>query len=192
VIRGILFDLDGTLFDAPYDWPAIKRRLGVRRADGSILDHLGALPPDERRRKRAELEAIERRATRDGRLREGVPSLLDSLRARGLRLALVTNNHGRCVNEILTRYALRFDVVVTRDDGLFKPSAAPLLAAARRLGLKPPDLAAVGDNEFDNRAAHEAGMAYVIIVNADVERFTGRCDFAVPDLAEARRVLDRL
>jgi len=192
VIRGVIFDLDGTLFDAPYDWPAIKRRLGVTRRDGSILDYLHSLPPGERRRRQAELESIEARATREGRLRPQVPALLDSLRRRDKRLALVTNNHGTCVEEILSRYRLRFDVVITRDGGLYKPSAAPLREAARLLGLRPSELAAVGDNEFDNRSAHQAGMARVIIVNPDVARFEGRCDHAVPDLDAARAILDRL
>ena len=44
----LIFDLDGTLFDGDYDWPAIKRRLGVSRSDGSILDHLASLTPQER------------------------------------------------------------------------------------------------------------------------------------------------
>ena len=90
MIRGVIFDLDGTLFEADYDWPAIKRQLGVSRADGSILDHLRTLPPEEARRKRELLESIEDRATREGRLKAGTRELLADLRRKGMRLALVT------------------------------------------------------------------------------------------------------
>jgi len=192
VIRGVIFDLDGTLFDAPYDWPAIKNGLGLSGADGTILEYLTALPPGERRRKEEALRRIEARATREGRLKPGAAELLEFLRRKELKLALVTNNHLRCVEEILDRYGLRFDLVQTRESGLFKPSGAALLRAAREMGLRPAELAAVGDNELDNRAAHESGMGLVIIVNPDAGRFAGRCDHALRDLAELRRTFDRL
>jgi len=192
MIRGVIFDLDGTLFDGPYDWPAIRRTLGLSPTDGSILEHIAGLPADERRSKEQTLRRIEARATREGRLKQGAVELLELLRGKGLALALVTNNHRRCAEEILERYSLRFDLVQTRESGLFKPSGAALLRAAREIGLRPAELAAVGDNELDNRAAHESGMGLVIIVNPDVERFAGRCHHAVRDLAELHELCTRL
>jgi HAD superfamily hydrolase (TIGR01509 family) len=188
VIRGVIFDLDGTLFEADYDWPAIKRELGVSRADGSILDHLRTLPPEEARQKKDLLESIEDRATRTGHLKAGAGDLIADLRRRGMRLALVTNNRASNAHDVLERYQLSFDVVLTRDDGWHKPSGEPLLQAARRMGLAPGELAAVGDNEFDLRAARSAGVALAVIVNPDTERFAGRCDVVVNDLSQLRPV----
>ncbi|MFQ6034132.1 MAG: HAD family hydrolase, partial [Candidatus Bipolaricaulia bacterium] len=93
---------------------------------------------------------------------------------------------------VLERYGLHFDLVLTRESGLTKPSGAPLLLVAQRLHLEPGDLAAVGDNEFDLRAAREAGLGLIIIVNPDVERFKGRCDYAVRDLEELKVLFGRL
>jgi HAD superfamily hydrolase (TIGR01509 family) len=192
VIRGVIFDLDGTLFDGDYDWPAIKRRLGVARADGTILEHLDALPPDQRQGKERLLREFEEHATKNGRLKPGAAQMLGDLRARGLKLALVTNNHLECVEQIVSRYMLSFDLVQTRESGLYKPSGAALLRAAHELGIDPEELVAVGDNELDNRAAHDAGMAVVIIINPKVEMFRGRCDHALRDLDELRELLGRL
>lgn len=192
MIRGVIFDLDGTLFDGPYDWPAIRVALGLSPEDGTILEHLAALPPRERQRKERLLRRIEEQATREGRLEPGAAELLEFLRGKGLKLALVTNNHRRCADEILERYRLRFDLVQTRESGLFKPSGAALLRAARGIDLPPAEIVAVGDNELDNRAAHESGIGLVIIVNPEVQRFDGRCDHALRDLAEVRRLFDRL
>jgi len=138
------------------------------------------------------LRRVEVRATREGRLKRGAAELLELLRGRGLKLALVTNNHRRCADEIVKRYGLRFDFVQTRESGLFKPSGASLLQAARGIGLRPAELAAVGDNELDNRAAHEAGMGLVIIVNPQVQHFAGRCHHALSDLIELRDLFARL
>lgn len=181
-IRGMIFDLDGTLFEAEYDWPAIKTRLGVSRADGSILDYLQALPPEQARGKRALLERIEDRATRTGHLKPGALDLLAVLRRMGMKLALVTNNRACNAHHVVDRYGLVFDVVLTRDDGWHKPSGEPLLQAARRMGLAPGELAAVGDNDLDLRAARSAGVALAVIVNADAGRFAGRCDILIQDL----------
>ena len=192
MIRGVIFDLDGTLFDGPYDWPAIKRELGLTPADGTILEHFASLSPAERQRKERRLRDIEVRATREGRLKPGAAELLDFLRGKGLKLALVTNNHRGCADEILERYRLRFDLVQTRESGLFKPSGAALLRAAEGLDLRPGEIAAVGDNELDNRAAHESGMGLAIIVNPDTARFAGRCDHALADLAALRDLFARI
>jgi HAD superfamily hydrolase (TIGR01509 family) len=192
VIRGVIFDMDGTLFDGAYDWPAIKRGLGLTPEDGTILEHFASLPAEERRRKEQALRSIEVQATRDGRLKPGAAELLELLRGKGLKLALVTNNHRRCADEILDRYHLRFDLVQTRESGLFKPSGEALLQAAAGIGLRPEEIVAVGDNELDNRAAHESGMGLVIIVNPETDRFAGRCDHALHDLAELRELFARL
>ena len=191
-ISGVIFDLDGTLFDADYDWPAIKRELGVSHADGTILDYLQTLPPAQARKKRALLEGIEDQATRTGRLKPAALELLADLRGKGMKLALVTNNRESNARYVLERFQLGFDVVLTRDDGWYKPSGEPLLQAARRLELPPGRLAAVGDNDLDLRAARSAGVALAVIVNPDATGFAGRCDVLVNDLGELRSVFARL
>lgn len=192
MIRGVIFDLDGTLFDADYDWPGIRRQLGVPAGATTILEHLASLPAGERARRERQLRLIETAATRGGRLKPGARRLLDFLRARGLRLALVTNNHRESADWVVTTYGLGFDLVLSRDTGLFKPSAAPLLEAARELGLAPDELAAVGDNEYDNRSAHEAGMALIIIVSPNPRSFAGRCDHTLSNLDQVRAVFEDL
>jgi len=192
MIRGVIFDLDGTLFEADYDWPEIKRKLGVPAPGESILHHLESLPPEEQARKRVLLERIEDRATREGRLREGALELLALLRRHGLKLALVTNNRDENVREILDRYGMRFEVVLTRDSGLFKPSGDPLRLAATQLGLEPAQLAAVGDSEFDLRAGNEAEIGVVILVNSDPGHYEGRFDHAAHDLDQLRSLFVRI
>lgn len=192
MIRGAIFDLDGTLFEGDYDWPAIRRQLGVPSPDGSIMDYLRSLPPRERERKEWLLERVEDRATRAGQLKPGAVELLDLLHKQGLKLALVTNNRRENALRILERYGLHFDLVLARESGLFKPSGAPLLSAARELDLEPGELVAVGDGEFDLRAGREARMGLVIIVNPDTERFKGRCDHAVRALEELQSIFTEL
>lgn len=189
---GVLFDLDGTLFDADYDWPWIKAQLGMVHPDGSILDHLRSLDDAERAKHERFLANVEDEATDNGHLRDGVPALLERLADLGLKRALVTNNRRRNADLVLERYGLGFDAVITRDDGVYKPSGEPLRQAAQRIDRSPEHLVYVGDNELDVRAARDAGIGHLIIISDDPDRFRGRCDALAFHLADVQQAIERL
>jgi phosphoglycolate phosphatase-like HAD superfamily hydrolase len=48
-LKGIIFDLDGTIVDAPYDWALIRAKLGVEGE--SILAFLERLKEPDKSRK---------------------------------------------------------------------------------------------------------------------------------------------
>ncbi len=177
--------MDGTLVEVPYDWGRIRADLGA--FETSILTYLGGLKEPERSRKWAVLESHEEAATRKAKLRPGVRRFLRLLRARGIKTALVTNNSRKNTDILLERFGLAFDLVMTRDDGLWKPSGDPLLAAMARLGLRPPECLAVGDSHFDVRAAREAGIPKIFLVGRDPK-------LAAPDVVVVRsfRALERV
>jgi HAD superfamily hydrolase (TIGR01509 family) len=187
-IAAVVFDMDGTLIDSDYDWPEIRRRLGV--SGPSIIDDLNGLPESERAVRWAELEAIEARASHEARLKQGVPELLALLAARRLPTALVTNNSDRNARALLARFGLRFDVVLTRDSGLWKPSGASLEEAARRLGVAPGRCLAVGDSRYDLDAAREAGCGVVCLLYQGAERYRELADLALAGIPELTTYLD--
>lgn len=178
-VRAFVFDLDGTLVESDYDWPAIRRELGV--AGPSIVDALNGLPEPERARRWARLEAIEREATAAAHLRPGARELVGWLRGRGLPCALVTNNTAENTSTLLARFGLELDLVMTRDDGLWKPSGAPVRAAARRLGVPVEACAKVGDGRYDVLAGREAGCGAVVLVRLAGYDLDPRPDLVFPD-----------
>jgi HAD superfamily hydrolase (TIGR01509 family) len=186
-LEAVLFDMDGTLVDTEYDWPAIRRRLGVEGR--SIIDDLNGLPQPERDRRWADLEATERAATEAATLKDGVPELLREIRARGLATALVTNNSELNTRWLLERFGLDFEVVVTRDTGMWKPSGAPLEAAARRLGVEVGRCLAVGDSSYDVEAAREAGCGAVCVLFEGARRHRDGADLALADVPALIRYL---
>ena len=87
--------------------------------------------------------------------------LLDTLRGAGLRLGVMTNDSQSVAEAHLRRAGVRdrFDFVAGADSGHgAKPDPGPLLAFARAMGLKPRQVAMVGDSTHDLRAAQAAGM----------------------------------
>jgi HAD superfamily hydrolase (TIGR01509 family) len=186
-IRAVIFDMDGTLVDSTYDWPAIRRRLGVTGA--SIIDDLNGLAEPDRSRKWAELEEIEKIATDNARLHEGANEVLELFSVHGLSTALVTNNSSANTRRLLARFGLRFDVVLTRDSGLWKPSGAPIKEAVTQLGVTPADCIGVGDSRYDVLAAREAGLAAVCLVHDGAARLDVDADLSFADIPAFVRYL---
>ncbi len=160
--RLVIFDLDGTIVENNYDWAAIRQELGL--SSGSILAYLDSLPEPDRSEKYAVLEAHERRQTELARLRPGTEAFLGWLTSRRIKTALVTNNNLENTRRLLERFQLTFDLTLTRESGLYKPSGAPLIRVMEQLKVKPDETVAVGDTHYDLQAAREAGLARVFIL----------------------------
>ncbi len=170
-IRGVIFDLDGTVVENDYDWSRIREELGTGAS--SILGYLDSLVEPERSAKWAILECHEARQTQASVLREGILELLGMLRRRRIAAALVTNNSSPNTEFLLGKFGLEFDCVITREKGLWKPSGAPFLEVLRTLGIGPGECAVIGDTHFDVLAALDAGIDSIFLLTGDPERFVG-------------------
>jgi phosphoglycolate phosphatase len=185
-LRAIIFDLDGTLVDSAEDLrAALNQLLGglglppieANEIKGMIGD--GVLKMVERalvaahgdpRRKDALLprflEIYQANSANLTRCFPAVPETLDLLHSKGFRLAVVTNKPVLATNRILEALSLAefFPVVVGGDSvQQRKPHPAPLLEAARRLGVDVSQSLMVGDNIHDVEAARAAGMRCVAV-----------------------------
>ncbi len=168
-LRGAIFDMDGTVVDVQYDWGKIKEELGTQGKP--ILMHLEKLEEPERSKKWKVLERFEYEATQKAKLKPGMREFLDVLSKKGIKKALVTNNSQKNVSFLLKKFSLDFDCVISREKGLWKPSGAPFLEVLKELRLNREECCVVGDSHFDVRAALEAGIPFIFILNEDKERF---------------------
>lgn len=168
-LRAVLFDMDGTIVDVSYDWAEIKRELQTNGRP--ILHHISSLEEPDRTRKWRRLEEFEEKATAQAELMDGVPELLGFLSRRNIKTALVTNNSRTNTDRLLRRFDLEFDLVLTRERGLWKPSADPFLEVMRLFELSASECCALGDSRFDLLAAEAAGISCVFLVTAAPEEF---------------------
>lgn len=162
--------MDGTLVDAPYDWKYIKEKLNTRGKP--ILTYIQALEEPEKTQKWKQLENFEKDATEKAILKEGIREFLDFLKKKGLNVALVTNNSKENVQYLLHKFDLVFDLVLSRESGLWKPSGAPFNAVLKELKLKREECCVIGDTFFDIEAAKDVGIEQVFILNEDQEKFS--------------------
>jgi len=182
-IEAVLFDLDGTLIDSAPDLGAAADLMRVERgmpslaleeyrhmagagARGMLGIAFGITPQDSRfDEMREEFFAnYERCMTERTVAFEGVAEMLQQLVAAPLKWGVVTNKSVRFADP-LTRAMPLFESASTLVCGdttpHAKPHPAPLLEAARRLGLAPAQCIYVGDDERDIAAGLAAGMGTV-------------------------------
>ncbi len=196
IIKGVLFDFDGTLTSpGAIDFPAIKREMGCP-PDQPILEFLAAQPPERRAQLMAILEKNEEKAAEMSRPNKGAEQCLSALKERGMLLGVLTRNSLKSVEKAIARFngigMDTFDVVITRDETPPKPHPDGVLKAARRLDLKAEELLMVGDFRFDVMAGKAAGAPTVLLINDGVSPMRPgdpEPDFTITHLKELLNIL---
>ena len=189
-LKGVIFDMDGTVVDVTYDWDQIREELNSRGKP--ILFYLKSLEEPEKSEKWKILEKYEREATEKARLKPGIRGFLDLLSQKGIKKALVTNNSQRSVSFLIEKFNLEFDCVISRERGLWKPSGAPFQAVLEELGLEKEECCVVGDSHFDIKAAEEAGILNVFVLNKDKKRFASMPAEVFSSVEELMKRIERL
>ncbi|MCX7692107.1 phosphoglycolate phosphatase [Tepidimonas taiwanensis] len=181
--QAVLFDLDGTLVDSAPDLGDAANRMRERRglppldeayyrprassgARGMIEAAFGLTPdhPAFDAYKAEYLDTYGEVMTRRTRPFDGVESLIAALEDAGLPWGVVTNKIERFALPLTAALPLfrSAGTVIGGDTTPHpKPHPAPLLEAARRLGVEPAACVYVGDDERDIVAGRAAGMATV-------------------------------
>ena len=126
---------------------------------------------------------------------DGMPELLDALKAAGTALGVVSSKKTDTVRQGLRAVGLddAIDVLAGMEEtARHKPDPEPLLFAAAALGVEPGDCVYVGDAGVDIRAARAAGMAAIAVTwgaGARNELESLRPDAVVDSVAELRELL---
>ena len=182
-VQAVLFDLDGTLFDSAPDLGAAVDKMRVARGMSSLpLSHyrpmagagargmiglaFGWTPdhPDYEQLKEEFFVNYTSCMTERTLAFDGVPQLIQELVNLKMPWGVVTNKSKRFA-EPLTQAMPLFSsaaVLISGDTTPHaKPHPAPLLEAAKRLGIDPRACVYVGDDERDIVAGHAAQMKTV-------------------------------
>lgn len=180
-LRGVLFDLDGTLLDTAPDLvlacnaaaaevglpplPLEALKPWVSHGAPAMLIQLLETSPQE-----IDFEALHERMLAlyeeniavHTRLFAGMEAVLDEVERRGLSWGIVTNKHERFTEPLLRQLNLhsRVGCAISGDTcAESKPHPLPMLEACRRINAAPEACVYVGDARRDIQAGQNAGMA---------------------------------
>ncbi len=191
VLRGVIFDLDGTLVDSRLDFEVIRRDMGLP----SGVPILEAVEQTEAATERERLQAILHRhelaGAEQATLFDGVPEFLQWLEANSLRRAVLTRNSRTSTDIVLARLGLQFDRVLTREDAPPKPDPAGLLLISRAWNIPPAELLFCGDYHFDLEAGSRAGMVTALFAPDELPNFADQADFVLKSFYDAAAWIDQ-
>jgi phosphoglycolate phosphatase len=196
-IRGVLFDVDGTLMNVEerfyYHYNENLSAFGIHPVTRGYYEFmrergiLSSLIPDRNgKRQKFWMRFIEKFSNSDHpELGEPFPGTLETLewlKARNYKMGIVTGRTStpeRVMEELeIHGLANFFEFVLTNNDGIDGMNKANnLITAAHKLNLKVHQCAYVGDWQGDVQSASEAGIGLIIAVlsggesKQSIERF---------------------
>lgn len=124
----------------------------------------------------------------------GASACLETLGARGWRIATASGFPRVVGTAILTRFGWSYPVVCDEDVREHRPAPDPVLKACQLLGVPSAETIVVGDTPQDVLSAKAAGACSIAVTTG---KFTGeelaeyRPTFIIPALAELPALLER-
>ncbi len=186
MIRLVIFDLDETVVINRVPFYEMRERIleevGVSADPPHLYEFLRSMGPQYIRI----LEREEIRRAQNSYVHPAFDGILDFLRGRGVKIAILTRNSRKAAETALGDYINRIDALVTRDDPFPpKPSPEPVIYLMRRFSSSPPETVVVGDYDYDVQAGRAAGCITVRIGSGDA-------DYVIGDLSEILPLFDTL
>ncbi|KAF2745279.1 HAD-like protein [Sporormia fimetaria CBS 119925] len=168
-LKGIVFDVDGTLCEPQnYMFAEMRNALNITKAT-DILDHIYSLPASEQEAAHEKIRTIERTAMASQKPQLGLVQLMDYLDSRSIPKAICTRNFDTPVAHLLSNFLphSKFEPIVTREFRPAKPDPAGILHIAKSWMHEDggSGLIMVGDSIDDMTAGFKAGAATVLLVN---------------------------
>jgi len=180
-LKGIIFDLDGTLANTAFihkeAWEIALNRLGIK-SEVKIETLLGRktaeiakiLAGDKWKelmevKNQIYLELVKGKAKRT----ECAKELIDKAKEKGYKIAIVTSSNSISAREVLNTIQLFPDLLITSDEVKNgKPDPEGVVLALNRLNLDPHSSIGVGDTEVDAVAFKNAKLGKIYLVKSEV------------------------
>ena len=184
-LRGMIFDIDGTLVDTNsthveawrrafndlgFEVPTERIEVEIGKGGDLLVPAILGQAIEERQgdvlRKTQKQQFLNLARQKRFRIFPSVPELFRALRQRGIRTALATSSdkkHLQATSESAGIDLLHLgDILVTKGQvENSKPAPDLVIVALEELGLSPTECAMVGDTVYDAQACNGAGVVFL-------------------------------
>ncbi|XP_076959767.1 haloacid dehalogenase-like hydrolase domain-containing protein At2g33255 [Bidens hawaiensis] len=206
-IRGVVFDMDGTLTVPVIDFPAMyKAVLGkdqyfnIIKSSPSgidILHHIEQWSPDKQQKAYEIIADFEQQGMDRLQIMPGAADLYGFLSSRNIRKGIITRNVKSAVDLFHERFGMSFSPALSREFRPYKPDPAPLRHICSTWGVEPSEVVMIGDSLKDDVACGKRAGAVTFLLDetgrfdspkyANVEH---KPDYTVSSLAQFHSLLE--
>ncbi|KAL9671870.1 hypothetical protein QQ045_009443 [Rhodiola kirilowii] len=206
-LRGVVFDMDGTLTVPVIDFPAMYKAvlgeeeyLALKASNPSgvdILHHIETWTADKQQKAYEVIAEFERHGLDRLQIMPGAFELCSFLDEKKIRRGLITRNVKEAVDLFHTRFGLKFLPALSREFRPYKPDPAPLHFICSAWDVQPNEVIMIGDSLKDDVACGKQAGAYACLLDetgrynspeyANVEL---KPDFTVSSLAQIHSILE--
>ena len=194
-IRGIIFDMDGTLTLPVLDFRGLRTKLGMD-ASTDILTFADSHPPDKKKEIYQMIHDWEVEGINNMKLRPHLHQLFYFLKEEQFNVALLTRNNRTGVDAFIKKFLQDdnrgvfksesdiFSIVLTRDFTPVKPHPAPLHHICSKWNVSEESVIFVGDDVQDIECGNRAGSVSVLVNKPNNGNVREISDFNIDSLSE--------
>eukprot|EP00466_Bigelowiella_natans_P010998 jgi/Bigna1/56044/estExt_Genewise1Plus.C_810035 len=198
VLRGVVFDLDGTLTIPNLDFKEMYSRCGVDPSE-DILEAIKKMTPEKAKAANAVIDEMEAEGRRTLQLESGAIELARWLQFHGIRTALVTRNTKLTVDHFHTKLweplgLPQFNPAYSRDDEVpAKPEPGALEAIAKKWNVPlGPGILMVGDSPTNDVVFGKSVGATTALVDSGRRYVEGKSDEGADIVVEGLHLLPHI
>ncbi|XP_065862935.1 haloacid dehalogenase-like hydrolase domain-containing protein At2g33255 isoform X2 [Euphorbia lathyris] len=205
-LRGVVFDMDGTLTVPVIDFTAMYKavlgeveysRIKAENPSGiDILHHIENWNPDKQRKAYEIILDYERQGLDRLQIMPGAVELCGFLDSKQLR-GLITRNVKEAVDLFHLRSGVMFSPALSREFRPYKPDPSPLLHICSTWEVQPNEVMMVGDSLKDDVVCGKRAGAFTCLLDekgrygsTDFANSEAEPDFKVSSLSEVHSLLE--
>lgn len=206
-LRGVVFDMDGTLTVPVIDFSAMYKAvlgeeeyLSVKSENPSgidILHYIESWSPDKQRKAYEIITDFERQGLDRLQIMPGAAELCDFIDSKKMRRGLITRNVKAAVDLFHQRFGMAFSPALSREYRPYKPDPAPLVHICSTWEVQPNEVMMIGDSLKDDVACGKRAGAFTCLLDETGRYNTGdfvkmglNPDFTVSSLTQVRSLLE--
>ena len=162
-IKGVIFDLDGTLVTSSLDFSKMRAEIGCPH-DCDILEFIDRISCSHTKEKAN--QTVLQHELEDAHSAKMLPNgklMLEQVVSLNLPMAIVTRNCREATSIKLKMNKIAISNVLTREDAAPKPDPAGLLQIASEWQINSESILYVGDYIYDQKAAENARMQFQLV-----------------------------
>ena len=172
MIKGVIFDLDGTLIQLPINYDVIQKNLkeffNISENLKPLIPTIIELSKNDQNKIKTAFSLIckeEILASKNFEIMDGAVEILKFLKSKNLILCLVTMQCRAALNEILYKMNILdlFDFVISRDENYDR--FEQIQNSLDNISLNSSEVLVIGDRIHDVESAKKAGCIPILKIN---------------------------